>query len=152
MCGALTSERVLSLNDSIQWRRLDSFRQEVTDGAEPQQLNAQGDFVQRSPKDLRSHMGLQSANARTQLSYGGIVIIVDAVIPFKSRATAEVKTESGSDSARPPFPLLQVGFGGPHGGVVSHVVVRCEQFHLLPAHTETYTHGITTWTRESFKL
>ena len=52
-------------------------------------------------------------------------------------AGAEVEAEAGPDAARSPLPLLQVGPGGPHRGVVGHVVVGREQLHLLPSHTHT---------------
>lgn len=43
-----------------------------------------------------------------------------------------MEAEPGPDSAGAAFPLLQVGLGGPDGGVVGHVVVGGEQLHLLP--------------------
>lgn len=46
-----------------------------------------------------------------------------------------MEAEPGSDSAGSSFPLLQVGLGGPDGGVVGHVVVGGEELHLLPAGT-----------------
>ena len=49
---------------------------------------------------------------------------------------AEVEAEPGPDPARSALPLLQVGLGRPHCGVVRHVVVGREQLHLLPARQE----------------
>lgn len=46
-----------------------------------------------------------------------------------------MEAETGSDSAGSTFPLLQVGLGGPDGGVVGHVVVGGEELHLLPVRT-----------------
>ena len=64
-------------------------------------------------------------------------------------AGAEVEAEAGPDPARSPLPLLQVGPGGPHRGVVGHVVVGREQLHLLPSHTHTHTQGIHTLNTQS---
>ena len=50
---------------------------------------------------------------------------------------AEVEAEPGPDSASSTLPLLQVGLGGPDGGVVGHVVVGGEELHLLPVRTPT---------------
>lgn len=55
--------------------------------------------------------------------------------PLESGMAAQVETEPGTNSASSTFPLLQVGLGGPDGGVVGHVVVRCEEFHFLPIST-----------------
>ncbi len=58
--------------------------------------------------------------------------------PLESSVAAEVEAESGSNSAGSTFPLLQVGLGGPDGGVVGHVVVGGEELHLLPVrHQQT---------------
>lgn len=62
----LTSQSMFSLDDSVQRRRLDGFGQEVADGPQPQQLDAQGHLVQRGPEDLRGHMGLQSGRQKSQ--------------------------------------------------------------------------------------
>lgn len=43
-----------------------------------------------------------------------------------------MEAEPGPDSASSTLPLLQVGLGGPDGGVVGHVVVGGEELHLLP--------------------
>ena len=43
-----------------------------------------------------------------------------------------MEAEAGADPAGPALPLLQVGLGGPDGGVVGHVVVGGEELHLLP--------------------
>lgn len=56
-----TFQGVFSLNDGVQWRWLDSLRQEVADASESQQFDAQGDFMQRSSEDLWSHVSLQPA-------------------------------------------------------------------------------------------
>lgn len=53
----------------------------------------------------------------------------------ESSAAAEVEAEPRSDSAGSTFPLLQVGLGGPDGGVVGHIVVGGEQLHFLPVST-----------------
>lgn len=40
-----TSERVFRLNDCIQWRWLNGFGQEVADGSQSEELDAEGHFV-----------------------------------------------------------------------------------------------------------
>lgn len=59
---------------------------------------------------------------------------------FKTSSAAQVKAEAGSDSASSPLPLLKVGLGGPHCGIVCHVVVRSEQLHFLLAGVEDKDH------------
>lgn len=61
--------------------------------------------------------------------------------PLESSTAAQVEAEPRSDSAGSTFPLLQVGLGGPDGGVVGHVVVGGEEFHFLPVST---TNTVTT--------
>ncbi len=56
-----TFQSVFGLDDGVQRRRLDGLGQEVSDGSEPQQFDAQRNFMQRSPEDLRSHVSLQPA-------------------------------------------------------------------------------------------
>ena len=62
VCG--TSESVFGLDDGVQRRRLNGLGQEVTDGSEPQQFDAQSDLMERSPEDLWSHVSVQPAGGR----------------------------------------------------------------------------------------
>ena len=57
-------------------------------------------------------------------------------LPLKPCPAAEVEAVARSDPPRSPAALLQVGAGGPHRGVVGHVVVRCEQLDLGPVGAE----------------
>lgn len=57
-------------------------------------------------------------------------------ILVEARAAAQTEAESRSDASSAAFPLLQVGLGGPHCGVVGHVVVGGEQLHFLPTRTQ----------------
>lgn len=49
---------MFGLDDGVQRGRLNGLGQEVADGAESQQFDAEGDFVQRRPEDFGSHVGL----------------------------------------------------------------------------------------------
>lgn len=53
-------------------------------------------------------------------------------LPLESRFAAQVETETRPDASGSPLPLLQVGLGCPHGGVVGHVVMGGEELYLLP--------------------
>lgn len=118
-----TFQRVLSLDDGVQWWRLDGLGQEMANGSESEQFDAQSNFVQRRPENLWSHVTLE---------------------PLKASAAAEVEAEPGPDSASTAFPLLQVGLGGPDGGVVGHVVVGGEELHLLPVKHQLLHHPTLT--------
>lgn len=54
-----TFQGVFGLDHGVQWRRFDSFGQKVSNGSKSQQLDAQSDFMQRSPEDLWSHVSLE---------------------------------------------------------------------------------------------
>jgi hypothetical protein len=99
----------LCLNDGVNGRRLHTLGQKLADRSQPEQLNRERQLVQRRPKHLRRHM------------------LIQAIV---SRPRDQMKSESGTHTARPPPPLLQVGLARPHRGVVGHVVVRREELHL----------------------
>lgn len=90
------------LDDSVQWRRLDGLAEEVSDGTQPQQFDAEGKLVQGRPEHLRSHVLLQF---------------------FKSCFGAQVEADAGTYTTRSTLPLLHVGLRGPDGGIAGHVVV-----------------------------
>lgn len=51
-----------------------------------------------------------------------------------------MEAEARAYSASTAFALLQVGPGGPHRGIIGHVVVSSEQLHFLPAKQEPFVH------------
>lgn len=60
------------------------------------------------------------------------IFIPEVISPLKTSPATEVKAKPRPYTASSSFPLLKVCFGGPHCGVVGHVVVSSEQLHLLP--------------------
>lgn len=83
-----TFQSVFSLNDSVQWWRLNGLGQEVANGSKSEQLDAEGHLMQWRPEDLWSHVTLKT---------------------LKSSMAAEVEAEPRPDSASAAFPLFQVG-------------------------------------------
>lgn len=57
--------------------------------------------------------------------------------PVEASSAAQMEAEPSSHSPSSAFPLLQIGFGCPHRGIVCHVVVSSEQLHLLPVTGKT---------------
>ena len=53
--------------------------------------------------------------------------------PLEPGTATKVEGKARPDAAGPTPPLFQVGLGGPHCGVVGHVVVGREQLHLGPS-------------------
>ena len=62
-------------------------------------------------------------------------------LPLVSCSAAEVEAVPWPDAASTATPLFQVGAGGPHSGVVSHVVVGGEQLYLGPV-SVVAVHGV----------
>ena len=58
--------------------------------------------------------------------------------PLEPGTATKVEGKARPDAAGPTTPLFQVGLGGPHRGVVGHVVVGSEQLHLGPEHRKSW--------------